>query len=90
MGVSRILDVIAASDGSVLAADAIGVAGCSRFGKGAFVAGVLDERIALTMPIESGTLACPCGVALRSMNRPAMGTDLRRCKSAYDEQPWFW
>ncbi len=28
--------------------------GCSRNGEGAFVAGVLDNRIALTIPVESG------------------------------------
>ena len=57
-GVSRIIDVIEQSDGSILKADAMGVTGCSRFGKGAFVVGVFDQRIALTMPIESGTARC--------------------------------
>ena len=38
-GVSRIIDVIEQSDGSILRADATGVTGCSRFGKGAFVVG---------------------------------------------------
>ena len=33
----------------------MGVTGCSRFGKGAFVIGAFDQRIALTMPIESGS-----------------------------------
>ena len=51
-GVSRIIDVIEQSDGSILKASAVGVTGCSRFGKGAFVIGVFDQRIALTMPIN--------------------------------------
>ncbi|MGP3961139.1 glucuronyl esterase domain-containing protein [Nonomuraea sp. 3N208] len=58
-GVSRIIDVIEQSDGSILQADATGVTGCSRFGKGAFVAGAFDQRIALTMPIESGSAGVP-------------------------------
>jgi hypothetical protein len=35
------------------------VTGCSRFGKGAFVVGVLDNRIALTVPVESGVGGTP-------------------------------
>ncbi|MBN6055412.1 RICIN domain-containing protein, partial [Nonomuraea sp. RK-328] len=46
---------IKASGGGILRADATGVTGCSRFGKGAFVIGAFDQRIALTMPIESGS-----------------------------------
>ncbi|HET6709614.1 hypothetical protein [Amycolatopsis sp.] len=37
---------------------------CSRYGKSAFAIGVLDQRIALTMPIESGTAGVP---ALRAI-----------------------
>ncbi|KIH94860.1 Cip2 [Sporothrix brasiliensis 5110] len=32
----------------------VGVAGCSRLGKGALAAGLLDARITLTMPMSSG------------------------------------
>jgi len=51
--ISRILDVLQ-KDPSIIDPTKIGVTGCSRLGKGAFVAGVLDNRIALTMPFESG------------------------------------
>jgi hypothetical protein len=81
-GVSRIVDVIAASDGSVLKADAIGVTGCSRYGKGAFIAGAYDDRIALTMPIESGTAGVPIW-------RGIPGEGAQTLSSAYGEQPWF-
>ncbi len=81
-GVSRIIDVIAKSDGTVLKADAVGVTGCSRFGKGAFIAGAFDERIALTMPIESGSAGVPIW---RNINQEG-GQSL---SSAYGEQPWF-
>jgi hypothetical protein len=57
-GVSRILDVLE-QDSSVIDPTKIGVTGCSRFGKGAFVVGVLDNRIALTVPVESGVGGTP-------------------------------
>jgi len=81
-GVSRIIDVIAKSDGTILKADAVGVTGCSRFGKGSFIAGVFDQRIALTMPIESGTGGVPIW---RNVNTEGA----QSLSSAYGEQPWF-
>ena len=81
-GVSRIIDVVAQSDGKVLKADAIAVTGCSRFGKGAFIAGAFDQRIPLTMPIESGTAGVPIW---RNVNAEGGQT----LSSAYGEQPWF-
>ena len=81
-GVSRIIDVVSQSDGSILKAGAMGVSGCSRFGKGAFVAGAFDQRIALTMPVESGTGGVPI---LRGVDAEG-GQSL---SSAYGEQPWF-
>lgn len=91
-GVSRIIDVIAQSasgqsasgqgGGSILR-DAIGVTGCSRFGKGALVAGAFDERIALTMPVESGTGGVPAfrGAASEPGAQPP--------EHAFAEQPWL-
>jgi hypothetical protein len=81
-GVSRILDVIDASGMSVIQPAAVGVTGCSRFGKGAFVAGAFDDRIALTMPIESGTGGVPIW---RGVN----GEGAQTLSSAYGEQPWL-
>jgi hypothetical protein len=80
-GVSRIIDVIEQSGGSILRAD-VGVTGCSRFGKGAFTVGVFDQRIALTMPIESGTAGVPIW-------RGVPGEGAQSLSSAYGEQPWF-
>jgi len=81
-GVSRIIDVIEQSGGNILRTD-IGVTGCSRFGKGAFVAGVFDQRVALTMPIESGSGGAP---AFRAIAQEAGAQPL---SSAYGEQPWL-
>jgi len=50
----------------------IGVTGCSRNGKGAFAGGALDNRIALTIPCESGIGGTP---ALRLKEQLDPGTD---------------
>jgi len=82
-GVSRLIDVIEQSGGTILRADATGVTGCSRYGKGAFVIGAFDQRIALTMPIESGSAGAPIfrGIPGESGSQPL--------SSAYGEQPWL-
>jgi len=82
-GVSRIIDVIEQSGGNILRPDATGVTGCSRYGKGAFVIGAFDQRIALTMPIESGSGGAPIfrGIPGESGSQPL--------SSAYGEQPWL-
>jgi hypothetical protein len=81
-GVSRIIDVIEKSDGSIIDAHALGVTGCSRFGKGAFVIGVMDQRIALPIPMESGSAGVPIW-------RGIPGEGAQSLSSAYGEQPWF-
>ncbi|MEV0381498.1 fibronectin type III domain-containing protein [Nonomuraea sp. NPDC050643] len=81
-GVSRVIDVIEQSGGAILRADATGVTGCSRFGKGAFVVGAFDQRIALTMPIESGSAGVP-------IFRGIPGEGAQSLSSAYGEQPWL-
>ena len=82
-GLSRIVDVIAASDQQLLRADAVAVTGCSRYGKGALAAGAFDQRVALTIPIESGSGGVPLwrGVAAGHGAQPP--------HSAFGEQPWL-
>jgi hypothetical protein len=82
-GVSRIIDVLEQSGGNILRGDATGITGCSRYGKGAFVTGAFDQRIALTMPIESGSGGAPIfrGIPGESGAQPL--------SSAYNEQPWL-
>src|SRR3954466_15746260 len=80
-GVSRIIDVIEQSGGNILKADALGVTGCSRYGKGAFAIGAFDQRIALTMPIESGSAGVPI---LRGIPGESGSQPLSR---PYGEQP---
>jgi hypothetical protein len=84
-GVSRIIDVIeqANADGSlILDSTYTGVTGCSRFGKGAFTVGVMDQRIALTMPLESGTGGVPAW-------RLLSGEGAQSASSAYGETYWL-
>jgi hypothetical protein len=51
---SRVLDLLATTPGAGIDPARVGVTGCSRYGKGALVVGALDDRVALTIPQESG------------------------------------
>lgn len=51
--VSRIIDLLEQYP-DVIDPYRIGLTGCSRNGKGAFIGGALDNRVALTIPCESG------------------------------------
>ena len=52
-GASRIIDVLE-TDSTTIDSSRLAVTGCSFLGKAAFAAGALDERFALTVPVESG------------------------------------
>ena len=84
-GVSRLIDVIE-EDGELFDATRIGVAGCSRFGKAAFIAGAFDTRVALTVPIESGIGGTP---ALRLVPRIDNYSGSEQPKHAVSYQPWL-
>jgi uncharacterized repeat protein (TIGR02543 family) len=89
-GVSRIIDVIEADTGHLFDPTKIGVTGCSRDGKGAFVAGVLDQRVALTMPMESGTGGmASMRVAYNNRDQGGGTNGSQSPSSAYGEQPWL-
>ncbi|HVV53209.1 MAG TPA: cellulose-binding protein [Polyangia bacterium] len=88
-GVSRLVDVIAQSDGTLLRADAIGVTGCSHYGKGAFIAGAFDQRIALTLPVEPGTAGVPVWRGIAKGEVGGNGNPSQSLSNAYQEQPWF-
>ncbi len=81
-GVSRIIDVIEESNDDLIITDALAVTGCSRFGKGAFTIGALDQRIALTIPFESGSGGVPIwrGIPAEGAQSPS---------SAYAETYWL-
>jgi len=54
-GVSRMIDILETFGSKIIDTTRLGVTGCSRNGKGALVVGAFDERIALTIPQESGS-----------------------------------
>ncbi len=56
--VSRIIDLLEQNP-TIIDPYHVGVTGCSRNGKGAFAGGVFDNRIALTIPCESGIGGTP-------------------------------
>ncbi|KAF9044141.1 Glucuronoyl esterase catalytic domain from Hypocrea Jecorina [Panaeolus papilionaceus] len=54
-GISRVIDVLETLPQVPIDLKRLAVTGCSRNGKGALVAGAFEERIALTIPQESGS-----------------------------------
>ena len=65
--VSRVIDVLEETPEAMLDLDRLAVTGCSRNGKGAMVAGAFDQRIALTIPQESGSGGDACWRVSRDM-----------------------
>ena len=86
-GVSRLIDVLEDSGEGLIDASRVGVTGCSRYGKGALMAGALDQRIALTVAQESGA-----GGAVSWRVAQALadkGNNIQTLGHAAGEQPWF-
>ncbi|KAI7546020.1 hypothetical protein KC331_g5875 [Hortaea werneckii] len=59
-GVSRIIDALEANPQIGIDPKKLAITGCSRNGKGALVAGAFEERLALTIPQESGAGGSAC------------------------------
>jgi hypothetical protein len=93
-GISRVIDVLVAERDAgrneIIDPTAIGITGCSRNGKGAFTIGAFDERIALGLPVESGTGGVS---AFRVVNTAPVGPNgkpAQSLSSAWTEaQGWF-
>jgi hypothetical protein len=86
-GVSRIIDAIEKTPEAHIDARRIAVTGCSRYGKGALMAGALDERVALTIPQESGAGGSASWRV--SQAQSDMGENVQTLSNAANEQPWF-
>ncbi|WP_347329836.1 malectin [Marinimicrobium locisalis] len=86
-GVSRLIDVLEASEAELIDASRLGVTGCSRNGKGALMVGALDERIALTIPQESGAGGAVAWRVAQAMADD--GVNVQTLSQAAGEQPWF-
>jgi hypothetical protein len=81
-GISRIIDVIEQSGSNTIDPTALAVTGCSRNGKAAFAIGAFDERIALTIPFESGSGGVP-------IFRGIPGEGAQSLSSAFGETYWL-
>ncbi|CAG9940066.1 unnamed protein product [Clonostachys rosea f. rosea IK726] len=88
-GVSRIIDALEKLGSSATGIDTtrLGVTGCSRNGKGAFVVGALDKRIALTIPQESGAGGAACWRI--SDAEKALGKNIQTASQIVGENVWF-
>jgi hypothetical protein len=97
-GVSRVIDALASTPAANIDVARLAVSGCSRNGKGALVVGAFDERIALTVPQESGAGgAASWRISQAQMDQyratvnpnPAGGQGIQTLAQASGEQPWF-
>ncbi|KAK6520406.1 carbohydrate-binding module 1 [Arthrobotrys conoides] len=86
-GVSRIIDAIEITPATNINPARIGVTGCSRNGKGAFVAGALDDRVALTLPQESGSGGSACWRL--SDYQKSQGQNVQTASQIITENVWF-
>lgn len=87
-GVSRIIDALELTQSATnIDPTRIGVTGCSRNGKGAFVAGALEPRIALTLPQESGAGGAGCWRIAAWQNKN--GYKVQDAPQIVTENVWF-
>ncbi|KAG8805160.1 hypothetical protein FRC17_005698 [Serendipita sp. 399] len=86
-GVQRIIDALETIPNSNIKTNRIGVTGCSRNGKGAIVAGAFDERIALTIPQESGSGGAACWRL--SDAQKSSGQNVQTASEIVGENVWF-
>jgi hypothetical protein len=86
-GMSRLVDALEATPAARLDATRLGVTGCSRNGKGAIVAGALDERIRLVLAQESGNGGAS-GWRVADAQR-AGGQNVQTLRQIVTENVWF-
>ncbi|KAK3689571.1 hypothetical protein B0T22DRAFT_173994 [Podospora appendiculata] len=87
-GVDRLVDALEqVADKSGIDVKRLGVTGCSRNGKGAFITGALVKRIALTIPQESGSGGAACWRV--SDSEKAAGKNIQTAGEIIGENVWF-
>lgn len=86
-GVSRVIDAIEQVTTARIDTKRIGVTGCSRNGKGALLAGAFDNRIALTLPQESGAGGSACWRISDYLK--SQGANIQTASEIIGEDPWF-
>ncbi|KAF2680615.1 carbohydrate esterase family 15 protein [Lentithecium fluviatile CBS 122367] len=86
-GVDRVMDALEATSATKIDPKRVGVTGCSRNGKGAFVAAALVGRIALGLPQESGSGGAACWRV--SDSEKAKGKNIQTASQIVGENVWF-
>ncbi|KAK4197375.1 hypothetical protein QBC40DRAFT_181200 [Triangularia verruculosa] len=86
-GIDRLVDALESTPAAGIDTTRLGVTGCSRNGKGAFVAGAFVKRIALTIPQESGAGGAACWRI--SDQQKSSGANIQTANQIIGEQPWF-
>ncbi|OHW94020.1 hypothetical protein CSPAE12_07372 [Colletotrichum incanum] len=88
-GVGRVIDGLEQLGAAQTGIDTkrLGVTGCSRNGKGAFVVGALEKRIALTIPQESGSGGAACWRI--SDSEKNKGKNIQTSGQIVGENVWF-
>lgn len=86
-GVDRIIDALEITPNVGIDPKRVGVTGCSRNGKGAFVAAALVKRIALGLPQESGAGGSACWRI--SDAEKAKGKNIQTASQIVTENVWF-
>ncbi|KAK3385411.1 hypothetical protein B0H63DRAFT_182459 [Podospora didyma] len=88
-GIDRLIDALEqlGPDKTGIDTKRLGVTGCSRNGKGAFLAGALVQRIALTLPQESGSGGAACWRI--SDQQKSAGKNIQTAGQIIGENVWF-
>lgn len=86
-GVSRLVDALEKTPASGIDARRLAITGCSRNGKGAIVAGGLDERIVLTIVQESGSGGAASWRISEAQR--AAGQNVQTLREIVQENVWF-
>ncbi|KAF2836454.1 carbohydrate esterase family 15 protein [Patellaria atrata CBS 101060] len=86
-GVSRIIDALETTPSANINPQRLGVTGCSRYGKAAFIAGAFDERMALTLPQEGGSGGPGCWRISDQMKKD--GTNVETAAQIVTGDVWF-
>ena len=86
-GASRVVDALIATPEAGIDPKRVAVTGCSRFGKGALVAGAFDQRIALTIPQEGGSGGCSAWRGIAYVK--SQGSDIEQLSNVAGGTNWF-
>ena len=88
-GVSRVIDALEKTPEAGIDVHHLAMTGCSRWGKGTLAVGAFDERIALTIPQESGSGGASLWRVGAQVNREKGKQFVQGLASAGSEGKWM-